>query len=1826
MSFYGNVRNTARTQFYFDRIYPNRLSMDENAQKDNIFAGRYVLVEYEQDISADDFQQYYYYSGDMYTELAKVTVKMVLDPTQTIEAIEGGMPDALVRPEMIKDGSVCCIPAGQHIYMRLGSPMYIRLDDSRGSYKAVTKSEYDTFYRQNPNLADPQIYIIDSKMYFVNNFVAGQYAVIEPWRNYDTSGEIQYWRAKYQESADSAGNTQVAVIWETVSSGESVFTRNYNIDKVYNTERSYDSTVWQKVYVGNEEKYVMIADLNTITPTFSFTADAPTVTPVPPHYDPNNTNTNYNIHIQGPWGMRVRGAYGGLKVPTVDHMGRISDKYPAVRASEMTVSYPSDFTTEWKGAFYDITSEEESTKYYSPYSNKWNGKKGNISSNVDGAIYVNKAGFNPKVISKSYDVLNPDSQFYNPSVDIKIEDKIALEASGYSGRIYNDHLTNEGYNAQPDTQELVMMLPSLGDAVSTLWDMAYGGRETNATIAKTNVRNLDYQWEYANGVVKREGLRSIMDVHGHFDDKAVNTIAGCINTVHDMLGMIIVADADALDLNKYEDGYIYQFSDGSYRRKTIKYTYTRELSYSYETIVLNEVTYAKGHFYTKSGSTYNVCNDNNFDSSKTYYVKKIGKNNKFSKVTNLGEKPNSTLYYKTPVDPDTGKPNYKVAYDVAEDVTYHTLNKATPQKVTAYYAPYTFYYPRMTTVTNADGSKEYPGYYLDIADKGTANRPYFTIKIGTDEKAVNQSLEEVSRYDTQTEKYVLSYDDSGKPEATTNLTYIYCPGYFYRMTTNTSTGAKTIKMEDRPYNQINLNDDYYIINGSKVSGDNAGQWVQNPDGSFTTSDETVNLSVTGMYKVKLLPWRDNYYYFAAPKQLLPSFTEDVEYDGEVDEDVVEDVEDSPLLPTYIGSYQYLTIDTLKEFYKKEFTFDGGATAVFTKFYTPQFEDAGTFYEKNKFYFVTTDGSYAIDKNEEMTEGRQYFADVTFNEFTARKFYVPNKYYIIDPTTGEYIIDKSLTYSSSKEYYKLNGGVYVMSDSLGLFAPHSEWSEAVTQIPASVRLCYRDESVGSEILVNFGRGLNTIHGLILQMNKMLEIDNFNTRERTTLQGCINVINDAINKFDKLIPNNFAIIDDYGRVNTAHWSTVQKTSSTETKASGAAEIVLAEGVGQDKFREVASVGAMRGQWLTLSLDSSPAGPKFTIHHNFQKVTDTTSTTNKNTDNVASSNNSDKISLYTPIVDEMGHVVGKNTETVTLPYGFKTIASGADSTAVTELATSHANVVAENTQDTFTINTGNKWIRTATNATNDSMTFAHALSPISTQANTAYGLQQDETVNLLDTDNTFEVPVFKFDEAGHIIFAETHTVTIPEVFENVKIVGSSTNTDDTSSTDGTVSADSLSDTLNFSAGNKWIQMSHDATSDTITFKHYVKKFSEGTAATDLDNSSTFTVQELSWDNAGHLTGSTKRTYTLQDGFKNLAIANSGATTTTAPTAAAGTLTAATQVDTATLDTSNRWITLVADATNKKVTIGHAAAGTASTSKGDTSNQTPKFGSTFKVLSAGIDQTGHVSSLSDHTVTIPTPSLTNGTGNVVTGMSLVAADGAFTETKAYVGTLALTNYTAPSNRITGAIAATDTINGAFSKVQSYLYSLTDTIGGLDYTDSDAATGKYVSAVTQSDGQIAVTHTDFSPSITITAGTSSAAPKVNVTVGGASGTAQSLTTASTSLYGVTKLSSATNSESEALAATPKAVKAAYDLANAAVVANAAITGATKCKVTYDSKGLVTGGADLALTDLPTGTVTTTTKFTYTPQGGTASQKTIAELCTYIATLEARIKALEPTT
>ena len=77
MGFYGNITNTSNTTFSFDRIYPNRLAMDANANNDGIFIGRYVLVEYEQSAAYPNIyiNNGKYYSSPNFEEATRIKYK-----------------------------------------------------------------------------------------------------------------------------------------------------------------------------------------------------------------------------------------------------------------------------------------------------------------------------------------------------------------------------------------------------------------------------------------------------------------------------------------------------------------------------------------------------------------------------------------------------------------------------------------------------------------------------------------------------------------------------------------------------------------------------------------------------------------------------------------------------------------------------------------------------------------------------------------------------------------------------------------------------------------------------------------------------------------------------------------------------------------------------------------------------------------------------------------------------------------------------------------------------------------------------------------------------------------------------------------------------------------------------------------------------------------------------------------------------------------------------------------------------------------------------------------------------------------------------------------------------------------------------------------------------------------------------------------------------------------------------------------------------------------------------------------------------------------------
>ena len=159
-----------------------------------------------------------------------------------------------------------------------------------------------------------------------------------------------------------------------------------------------------------------------------------------------------------------------------------------------------------------------------------------------------------------------------------------------------------------------------------------------------------------------------------------------------------------------------------------------------------------------------------------------------------------------------------------------------------------------------------------------------------------------------------------------------------------------------------------------------------------------------------------------------------------------------------------------------------------------------------------------------------------------------------------------------------------------------------------------------------------------------------------------------------------------------------------------------------------------------------------------------------------------------------------------------------------------------------------------------------------------------------------------------------------------------------------------------------------------------------------------------------------------------------------------------------SNHWIKATADATTKTFTIDHEvpeASVEGDTVYGECDSLTPTYGGTISIPAFSVDAKGHVKkNIATQTITLPSISLTSGTGNLVTGLALTPNTGAFVASNANVGTLALTEYENDTNTL---ILATDSINGAFKKLVDGLATETanrvSDIGSAATALSDAKT-----------------------------------------------------------------------------------------------------------------------------------------------------------------------------
>lgn len=347
MGFYGNITNTSKTTFTFDKIYSNRLQMDNSCTSDGIFLGRYVLVEYG--LPATQYLVGYLDNKIMYDD-----------------------------PSDRSDSHIILCENGKLIKVKRSNQWYL----------------------------------------YVGNV---------------TASGTKEWKYLTRITNDRVDDEQ--------------YNLNYQIDyPVYG--RGYDSTVWIKQYINNQETYVQIAELNTVVPNFSI----------------------YPLLPQDPY-------------VAVDDASVVYQPGKYYYYDETDSHYKLDNSdTKTEGRIYyleselgpAITTDQSSTNLL---------YKLRVPTNFqldldDNNIYYNKEGFNKA--KRSYD---------NTTENI-INYKLSQSGYRFYYNVEQDNVVGEPIEDGYDRKSLVVKLPALGNAVCDTYDLLYGqNRNDSATnFDKTNIK------------------------------------------------------------------------------------------------------------------------------------------------------------------------------------------------------------------------------------------------------------------------------------------------------------------------------------------------------------------------------------------------------------------------------------------------------------------------------------------------------------------------------------------------------------------------------------------------------------------------------------------------------------------------------------------------------------------------------------------------------------------------------------------------------------------------------------------------------------------------------------------------------------------------------------------------------------------------------------------------------------------------------------------------------------------------------------------------------------------------------------------------------------------------------------------------------------------------------------------------------------------------------------------------------------------------------------------------------------------------------------------
>ena len=1103
MSFYGNISNAGKTQMSFDRVYPNRKIMEENAPTDGVFVGRFVLVEY-------DDNTYSHRTG---------FINFL--PTKDEE---------LNGKYSVYTNAECTIP--------------FKLTESNDDGYGLTQgdlvvAEYNNYY-----------------YYFQCN-------------------------GKINSENGSVYFNYVMSSSEFFDKGVTDYTINYNEDKEYAKKQKYpfttgwDSTVWRKAFKNGKEQYQMIASLSSVTPKFTFVPEAPTLNPIMPHFGINSTNINYDLHYQPNWGFKVR---------------------------EVEEDEKSDFNVTQTFKEYNSETGLDETK----------------SLDYKGAIYFNKDGFNPEVISH-----------------VDQEDEVSILPTGTSGQKYIVH-TNNGdinYEERPDTQEITLNLPSIGNTISEIWDIVYGPNQSNPE----KLRDMNLSWDdntSGNRLVTEDP-----DGNGYqYNPERIQTIAGSINSVHDLMGRIIInspppnGDIELANANKiYYGEYNSDISDNKgfyFKDKTYELQSFEEAGIDPDEYVGKRKYYNLTQFSPNTYYTY---------SNRNFYLDKSTVPAQDTLYYKLGEPVKVPLKQWQPeitvTDPDTGKEiiTKQYSYYKNESLDYIKDKSEQPDQNKIYYQITT------TKVTNPK--------HKDENDNSEIIK--FFWPAGLDSNS-NKFLGLASSIISNTEDLEIlgGNDDAENLEDKS----IIQQGYFYRQV-NENGNDLLIPCTDLTKNDYNPDTEYFYFDKYALSAESQDDKgirsrvayiiTTKLEGTITTdrlgpnftealNNETYYEKYLKPNLVKMIPFEDNKYYYEIEDETTEGYK------------CIHNLEDNIFNETVC--------------YTIEATYDAGIINNQPGSDTPpggegeENNPEEIFFYKPNLYFIKDKNNYLLSKSNSMTLGTEYYLLTDKNNTLLEldpnrqdgtllitpetdKFYEPSKYYYKSSEFLTDILDNGIIMKTADEpngaivdpetgliYYTLQEA-YVVEDTAGILEAGSVWDKEVAP-PDTVTLGIRTETYKWTELKGFAEQLNTIHGLILEINKFLKFNDTLTRDRTTVQGCINQINDIINVFGEINPSDTVIINSYGQFAGARYIT--------------------------------------DDWISVSTNKSLSDPSITVNHigptnNTTQIGETTAQTLKFGGSFKS---------HSFGIDEKGHVNNTKTASVNITLPSLAITNGTAGNVLTSL----------------------------------------------------------------------------------------------------------------------------------------------------------------------------------------------------------------------------------------------------------------------------------------------------------------------------------------------------------------------------------------------------------------------------------------------------------------------------------------------------------------------------------------------------------------------------------